>query len=801
MIVVLAYISSAFAQGFVGVNPNNYDSYWSFNYHDYTLQQPFVAAIAIDGQTVSLENNADNWSSLEVAAFITNASGGEECRANMMWLTDEYVLEYGDPYLTIDGFPIYYDTPGGTVYFKMYDHANNIEYTECTITYEGAVYTFTAGNEVTFGWGDGLEPVILNFTSPAGPVECAKIVLDDNGMWTENFDTLTTSTPANGYTGVSPECWTWTSLVSAEIDTVVVDTMPQVFYYPASANSGDYSLRMWHRGIYAMPELDENIEINKLGMGFYVRQPYWFYTLQVGVMDNPTDPSTFVPVAYVDNGSSTNLEWFSFDFTNYHGEGRYIAFKNVIPDVSYDVHSTNYIDDIMLITIPDDALACDPLTPNQYGILYSESFENFTTLRKPATGVEPKCWELVQEDVEMTDATRPQIYYKSAFASEGNYSLRMVNRGVYAMPELDQSVDMTKVEVSMNLRQPNTCYQLEVGVWEDQTQTFVPLAVLNNNNTGIQYVYCSLGNYNGSSHRIAFRNSLNSGAAYDYSYNYIDELGVRIMTSEDCYGAMAVGNTETFDWQTMSTTPATGRMPDCWEIVEYDVNPTVPTNSAQIYYKPAYAYNSDYSFRMVDRCVVAMPEFEDAEISQLHLSMYLRQPVNCYQLEVGVWEFGYDENQEPIEQFVPVATFNNADDAVTFVECDFSNYTGNGGRIAFRNTLNGGAAYTYSYNYIDEVHIDYADIQRNNASNESVIDEMGVDKYLEIIVVYPNPTVGELHIGAVDVQKVECYNQMGQLVAVYDNESNISLNSLANGVYTLRITVPQGVTMRKVVKE
>ena len=115
--------------------------------------------------------------------------------------------------------------------------------------------------------------------------------------------------------------------------------------------------------------------------------------------------------------------------------------------------------------------------------------------------------------------------------------------------------------------------------------------------------------------------------------------------------------------------------------------------------------------------------------------------------------------------------------------------------------MNGGANYTYSYNYIDNVKVNHADNQRNNASNESVIDGMGVDQYLESIAVYPNPTVGELHIGAVDVQKVECYNQMGQLVAVYDNESNISLNSLANGVYTLRITVPQGVTMRKVVKK
>jgi hypothetical protein len=42
---------------------------------------------------------------------------------------------------------------------------------------------------------------------------------------------------------------------------------------------------------------------------------------------------------------------------------------------------------------------------------------------------------------------------------------------------------------------------------------------------------------------------------------------------------------------------------------------------------------------------------------------------------------------------------------------------------------------------------------------------------------------------------------MGQLVAVYDNDRDINISSLSQGVYTLRITVPQGVTMRKVVKK
>ncbi|MCR4826571.1 MAG: T9SS type A sorting domain-containing protein, partial [Bacteroidales bacterium] len=181
-------------------------------------------------------------------------------------------------------------------------------------------------------------------------------------------------------------------------------------------------------------------------------------------------------------------------------------------------------------------------------------------------------------------------------------------------------------------------------------------------------------------------------------------------------------------------------------------------------------------------------------------TMKLRQPNTQYQLEVGVWEVGYDENQEPIEQFVPVATFHNADNTVTEVSCDFASYTGDGTRIAFRNTLKT-ANYNYSYNYLDDITLTLTEAKIAASSNANVIDEMGVENYLESIVVYPNPTVGELHIGAMDVQKVECYNQMGQLVAVYDNDRDINISSLSQGVYTLRITVPQGVTMRKVVKK
>ena len=79
----------------------------------------------------------------------------------------------------------------------------------------------------------------------------------------------------------------------------------------------------------------------------------------------------------------------------------------------------------------------------------------------------------------------------------------------------------------------------------------------------------------------------------------------------------------------------------------------------------------------------------------------------------------------------------------------------------------------------------------------TVAEAMDADLDIEV---YPNPTTGNLYIDAIGIQKVECYSAMGQLVGVYENVNELNLSDLAKGVYTLRITVPQGVTVRKVVK-
>ena len=70
-----------------------------------------------------------------------------------------------------------------------------------------------------------------------------------------------------------------------------------VYYNASNAHSGSYSLLLNKRCIYAMPEF--NGDVSSLQLSLYVKQGVAKYQLQVGVMSNLNDPSTFVPVATI----------------------------------------------------------------------------------------------------------------------------------------------------------------------------------------------------------------------------------------------------------------------------------------------------------------------------------------------------------------------------------------------------------------------------------------------------------------------------------------------------------------------
>jgi hypothetical protein len=59
-----------------------------------------------------------------------------------------------------------------------------------------------------------------------------------------------------------------------------------------------------------------------------------------------------------------------------------------------------------------------------------------------------------------------------------------------------------------------------------------------------------------------------------------------------------------------------------------------------------------------------------------------------------------------------------------------------------------------------------------------------------------------VNIQAENVQSVEIINMQGQLVKMEVGEVNsISVKDLANGIYTLKLTTENGVSMHKIIKK
>ena len=124
---------------------------------------------------------------------------------------------------------------------------------------------------------------------------------------------------------------------------------PMIYYSSTNAHSGNYSLILNKRGIYRMPY--SYIKIDTLQLDFYLKQTQTKYQLQVGVMSNLSDASTFVPVATFDNGSNTSSPVLrTVNFSSYTGSGHYIAFRNTLAPGQTGNYSCNYIDDITLST-------------------------------------------------------------------------------------------------------------------------------------------------------------------------------------------------------------------------------------------------------------------------------------------------------------------------------------------------------------------------------------------------------------------------------------------------------------------
>ena len=594
--------------------------------------------------------------------------------------------------------------------------------------------------------------------------------------YTDNFDSYTTSTTAK--TGVEPTCWT----LAYQDVSMTNEYKPMIYYSSSNAYSGNYSLLLNKRGIYAMPVYVGDVSTLKLS--FYLKQTKSTYGLTVGVMSNLNDPTTFVPVASFNNPTITDHELAEVDFGSYTGNGRYIAFRNT--NSAVNDFSCNFIDNLVLDLRHDNCGISSSDMP------YSDNFDSYTTSTTAKTGVEPTCWTLVHQDVAMTDEYKPMIYYSSANSHSGNYSLILNKRGLYAMPATD--CDVSTLQLSMYVKQSMAKYQLQVGVMTNlsDASTFVPVTTIDNGSTASEHVTVSFARYTGNGRYIAFRNVLASGYSGEYSCNYIDDLTLSVRC--------AIHNSELpwiegFENLTTSTTAKTGVEPACWTLVHQDVSMTTEYKP-MVYYEASCAHSGNYSLILNKRCIYALPTVI-ANVNTLQMELYVRQTQTKYQLQVGVLSDISNYNT-----FVPVATLDNGSNTTSSQRhvVNFSSYTGNGHYIAFRNILAPGNSGDYSCNYIDDITLRQpsAAYLEDDKSGSTHLDTPSQHR----LTLYPNPTSDKLTVEAdEEVVRVDVFDYTGRCVASFERQTTVDLGRLATGLYTLRVTLPERIEVRRVVKQ
>ncbi|MBO4488748.1 MAG: fibronectin type III domain-containing protein [Bacteroidales bacterium] len=188
--------------------------------------------------------------------------------------------------------------------------------------------------------------------------ECSPMAIP----YTQNFDgyTGTTSTTEN----ILPTCWSRYNAGTSYTG------YPQTYNSSTYASSGTNSLRfyMYSSTAYAdqyaiLPATD--VPVNQLMVNFDLRGyntgTTYVANLEVGVMTDPTDPSTFVSLGSHNETGATTYNNYTIYLNNYTGNGQYIAFKAPKPATGYNAFT---VDNILV----DYAPSCSAPTITNYNI-------------------------------------------------------------------------------------------------------------------------------------------------------------------------------------------------------------------------------------------------------------------------------------------------------------------------------------------------------------------------------------------------------------------------------------------------
>ena len=175
--------------------------------------------------------------------------------------------------------------------------------------------------------------------------------------------------------------------------------------------------------------------------------------------------------------------------------------------------------------------------------------------------------------------------------------------------------------------------------------------------------------------------------------------------------------TENFDNISTSTTAADnyGVMPLCWDYTLTGTSTyTTDTYLPGVYYGTAYAASGSYCLRLAGVGVFELPEM-GTQLDSLRISFSDSITSASYNgLVVGVMENG---------QFLPLDTVDLALGTRNYIEVMLSDYHGTSRTIALKNFYATSTTTYYSYQYIDDIVVDY--IPQCSHVNNLTVDSIG----------------------------------------------------------------------------
>ena len=214
-----------------------------------------------------------------------------------------------------------------------------------------------------------------NWVAAEFSTECDAIV---QLPFTENFDSYNGSTTTSVSANNLPLCWNYLN----EGTNTSYSGYPMIYNYQTYAESGTNTIRFYSYStvgtyddqIAILPPMDLTVNpMNTLQISFDARnQGTYTFQLVVGVMSDPHNKSTFVPVDTIVTTSNTYTS-YDVPFNNYSGTGAYIALMAPRPSTSYNA---GYVDNIRVDLIPTcprpHDLSVDNVSPNSVTLSWTE---------------------------------------------------------------------------------------------------------------------------------------------------------------------------------------------------------------------------------------------------------------------------------------------------------------------------------------------------------------------------------------------------------------------------------------------